>query len=107
MNKWNKLKEYLEEKKEEYNKGILLSTREAVIGEGIYKEILEEMGNIEINIKSDLKESAEIIMDFLDSTETGCSFWVDFDGKSHTCDLGYVFEFLEDLKGYLEDRIKE
>lgn len=107
MNKWNKLKEYLEEKKEEYNKGILLSTREAVIGEGIYKEILEEIDKIEGNIEYDLKKSADIILNFLNSIEIGCSFWVDFDGKSHTCDIGYVFEFLEDLKGYLEDRIKE
>lgn len=47
--------------------------------------------------KETLYKSAKALLDFLETVETGNSFWIDQNKKMHTCDMGYVFEFLEDV----------
>lgn len=48
-----------------------------------------------------------VLEDFLDSVPGGESYWIDDEGKEHTADLGYVNEFLIDLKEYTIDAWEE
>lgn len=36
--------------------------------------------------------------------ECGCSYWVDFEGHSHSSDIGSVCDFLDDLEKYLKGK---
>lgn len=49
----------------------------------------------------DLREATKNLLNFLDSRECGESYWIDDEGNRHTADIGYVSEFLEDLRTYL------
>lgn len=55
----------------------------------------------------ELKKSVETILDFLDERECGESYWTDDEGRRHHADIGYVNEFLEDLRVYLSGEWKE
>lgn len=55
----------------------------------------------------DLKESVKCLIDFLDSRECGESYWVDDEGRQHNADIGYVNDFLEDLRLYLNGEWKD
>lgn len=55
----------------------------------------------------DLRESVKCLIDFLDSRECGESYWVDDEGKRHHADIGYVNEFLDDLRLYLNGDWKD
>lgn len=51
-----------------------------------------------------LLNAVNLITEFLDSRPSGESYWVDAEGRRHDADIGYVSEFLDDLKMYLEGR---
>lgn len=55
----------------------------------------------------DLRESVKCLLNFLDSRECGESYWVDDEGRQHNADIGYVSEFLEDLRLYLNGEWKD
>lgn len=55
----------------------------------------------------DLRKSVKCLIDFLDSRECGESYWVDDEGRRHNADIGYVSEFLEDLRLYLNGEWKD
>lgn len=44
------------------------------------------------------------IISFLESGRYGESFWKDENGKGFTTDMGYLFEGLEEVKKYCEER---
>lgn len=54
--------------------------------------------------KQNLLNAANLITEFLDSRPGGESYWIDEEGRNHDADIGYVSEFLDDLKMYLEGR---
>lgn len=58
-------------------------------------------------LRSSLLNSISALTEFLDNIECGCSYWVDFEGRSHTADIGYVSEFLEDLEKYLKGECED
>lgn len=47
------------------------------------------------------------IVSFLDSGESGNSYWRDKEGNGFVCDMGYLREGLYEIKQYCEQRIKE
>lgn len=57
--------------------------------------------------ENNLLESVKCLIDFLDSRECGESYWVDDEGRHHNADIGYVNEFLEDLRLYLNGEWKD
>ncbi len=52
-----------------------------------------------------LLESAQSVLEYVEKLESGDSYWVDDDGKTHTADMGYAMGFLEDLVAYLESKV--
>lgn len=54
--------------------------------------------------KTEIKNAVNTVIDYVETLKSGCSFWIDEEGKMHTADMGYVFEFLFDLKTYLENK---
>lgn len=55
----------------------------------------------------ELRKSVKCLIDFLDSRECGENYWIDDEGRRHNADIGYVSEFLEDLRLYLNGEWKE
>lgn len=53
-------------------------------------------------LRTSLLNSVSTLTDFLNNTQCGCSYWVDFEGHSHSCDTGSVNDFLDDLERYLK-----
>ncbi len=52
--------------------------------------------------KQNLLNAVNLITEFLDSRPSGENQWIDEEGQNHNADIGYVSEFLDDLKLYLE-----
>lgn len=57
--------------------------------------------------KKNVLNAVMILENFLNSVPGGESYWIDDEGKEHTADLGYVNEFLIDLKEYTTDALEE
>lgn len=55
----------------------------------------------------DLRESVKCLIDFLENRECGESYWVDDERRRHNADIGYVNDFLEDLRLYLSGEWKD
>ena len=53
-----------------------------------------------MNFKPDL--SVNKVLNFL-YTSPYDGAWIDFEGKEHSADLGYVYDFFKDLKRYLSN----
>ena len=47
------------------------------------------------------------ILAFLESGHYGESYWRDENGEGFTSDIGYLFEELDGIKGYCEERIND
>lgn len=52
--------------------------------------------------KRELQKAVDLIIEFLDSRASGESYWTDEEGRDHDADIGYVSEFLDDLKSYCD-----
>ena len=53
----------------------------------------------------DLLDAVEVVLHFAVNVPGGCSYWIDEESNSHTADMGYVCEFLDDLKEHLEKKL--
>lgn len=50
--------------------------------------------------------ATRLIMTFANETMEGNSYWVDLEGERHVADCGYAWEYLEDLKNYLQKKVR-
>lgn len=46
-------------------------------------------------------EVVNFIVDFAADCPGGESYWLDFEGELHSADMGYVLEYLKDLRQYI------